>query len=194
MNAKADELIKKNGPGTDQTLSAELIAMGKRDQDIRKRLMMNQSVASLPEAQRQALAAELNQTDTELTAQLKQIVAANGWPTIALVGSKASQAAFVVFGHSQDHPWQAQLLPQLEELAAKDKIFGDNLPLVEDKLLKSAGKPQRFGTQFDFKNGTMVMWPVEDPAHLDELREKYMQPPMSVYKKQLADMYHMPVQ
>ena len=193
MNEKADELIKKNGPGTNKTLAAELIRMGERDQDIRKRLMTNQSVTSLPRAQRQALVVELNQTDMELTAELKKIVAANGWPTIALVGSQASQAAFLVLGHSEDHQWQKQLMPQLEELVQQEKIFGDNIPIVEDKILKSEGKPQRFGTQFDFSNGVMVMWPVEDPDHLEELREKYMQPPMAVYRKQLADMYHMPV-
>jgi hypothetical protein len=40
----------------------------------------------------------------------------------------------------------------------------------------------------------MDMDPVEDPAHLDQRREIYLLPPLDLYKRMLADLYHRKVQ
>jgi hypothetical protein len=70
-------------------------------------------------------------------------------------------------------------------------IVGSDIATLIDKTLVAAGKPQRFGTQFSWKaDGPMVMDPVEDPLHLDERREAYSLPPMDLYKRGLAAMYH----
>ena len=184
---KADraELVRINGSGTDPKLRAELLAMGKTDQDIRTRLF------ALPSAQQSTLAPELEHTDATLTATLKQIVAGHGWPTIALVGLEASQAAALILIHSPDHDFQRRLLPELQRLVERKKIVGGDIATLVDKTLVAEGKPQRFGTQFAWKgDGPMVMDPVEDPEHLDQRREMYLLPPMSLYKRMLAEMYH----
>jgi hypothetical protein len=38
LESEKTELVRINGDGTDQKLKAELLAIGKRDQDIRKRM------------------------------------------------------------------------------------------------------------------------------------------------------------
>lgn len=182
--AHAQKLIKKNGPGTDLSLQKQLLAMREKDQSIRMR-DINASPKEQPE-----LAKQMESTDIRLTSKLKQIVAAHGWPTIALVGAKASEAAGLILIHSRDHDWQAQLLPSLQQLAEQEKIFGDQVATLTDKILVARGKPQRFGTQFKFANGKMIIEPVEDPQHLEERRAKYGLPPMSIYRKMLAEMYH----
>jgi len=60
------------------------------DQSIRKKLF------ALPPAEQQELGRKLENTDRQLTDELKKIVADNGWPTISLVGFEASQAAVLV--------------------------------------------------------------------------------------------------
>jgi hypothetical protein len=86
------------------------------------------------------------------------------------------------------------MLPILQRLVEEDKIVGSDAAGLADRILVKEGKPQRFGTQMAFRDGKMVIEPVEDPDHLEERRAKYLLPPMSVYKKMLVDMYHMPIE
>jgi hypothetical protein len=187
--AKKAELVRINGNGTDQTLKSKLLEMGKIDLDVRKRMF------ALPSTQQRTLIPELEQTDTTLTGELKQIVASHGWPTIALVGIEASQAAALILIHSPDHDFQRQLLPELQNLVQTNKIVGADIALLIDKTLVAAHKLQRFGTQFSWKNaGSMVMDAVEDPEHLDQRRDTYALPPMDLYKRMMAGMYHRKIQ
>jgi hypothetical protein len=134
---------------------------------------------------------ELQKTDESLTDRLKQIVNSYGWPTIALVGIQASQAAVLILVHSPDHEFQRRLLPELQKLVEEKKIAGSDIATLIDKTLVAEGKPQKFGTQFSWKNnGPMVMNPVEDPEHLDQRRKIYLLPPMDLYKCEMQAMYH----
>ena len=134
---------------------------------------------------------KLPATDARLTDALQQIVKERGWPTIALVGIDASNAAMLILTHTADHAWQRQLLPQLQVLADAGKIDGSSLALVVDKELVAAGKLQRYGSQFKFINGKMAMYAVEDPSTLNQRRAQALLPPMDVYKELLAQIYHL---
>ena len=183
--ARERQLVAQNGPGTDTALRDELLAMRDRDQEAR-----GLHHGEMPKQQPQ-MAANLAEIDAALTTELKGIVAAKGWPTIALVGIKASNSAMLVLTHSADHAWQLELLPRLETLEEQGKIDGSSLALVIDKELVSEGKLQRYGSQFKFVNGEMAMYGVEDPAGLDRRRAAALLPPMMVYKQLLAQMYHL---
>jgi hypothetical protein len=187
LQARHEQLVKQNGPGTDAALRTKLLAM--RDADQAARFRNVQDVAQ----KKPTDAHELHALDVRLTGQLKAIVAAKGWPTIHLVGIDASDAPMLILIHSPDHVWQRSLLPQLEDLAKAGKIDGSQLALVIDKELLAMGKPQRFGSQFKFVGGKAMMVAVEDPAGLDKRREAVMLPPLAVYKKKLGEMYHVEV-
>ena len=184
IQQRREALIANNGPGTDTALRDRLLKMREADQTARG--LTSAATAQGTQGERlQNLAA----VDTQLTAELKSIVAEKGWPTVALVGIDASDAAMLVLTHTADHAWQLQLLPQLEQLADAGKINAAPLALVIDKQLVAAGKPQRYGSQFKLVNGRMAMYAVEDPGGLDNLRARAMLPPMDVYKQQLARIY-----
>jgi len=183
-----DELIRANGPGTDMVLRDHLRKMGEEDQASRGFAHGRQTSAMTKE-----LIQQLPATDARLTLNLKQIVKERGWPTIALVGIDASNAAMLILTHTTDHAWQRQLLPQLQALADDGKIDPSPLALVLDKELVAEGKLQRYGSQFKFINGEMAMYAVEDPANLDQRRAKALLPPMDVYKETLAQIYHLKV-
>jgi len=129
----------------------------------------------------------------QLTTQLKEIVAKSGWPTIALVGLDASNAAMIILTHTGDHVWQASLLPELETLADTKKIDGSALAPVIDRELLSEGKLQRYGTQFKNVDGELAMFGVEDPGGLDARRARVFLPPMDYYKQTLSQMYHLKI-
>lgn len=186
LDAHIKELSDQNGPGTDAALRERLSTMLATDQSAR-RAAITPSTAGKESMQKLAA------TDTELTAELKQIVEKNGWPTIALVGIDASNAAMTILTHTPDHAWQLQLLPQLEELADAGKIQPSGLASVVDKELVSEGKLQRYGSQFQFFNGELAMYAVENPGELDTRRAKALLPPIAVYKQTMTQLYHLKV-
>ena len=185
LQAKIKGLVEKNGKGSDRELKRRLIRMAKQDQAIR---------AGRVTAITQTTVKKMQITDEGLTAELKQIILEKGWPTISLVGLRASQDAALILIHSPDHDFQRAKLPELQRLAENEEIVGSDIALIADKVLVSEGKPQRFGTQFDISNGHVHMAPVEDPAHLDERRAQYLLGPMTEYKKSLAKMYHVKIE
>ena len=186
IKARRQQLIEQNGLGTDAALRTELIAMRDRGQDARG-FRNGEPV----DKSKVTMAANLAEIDAALTAQLKTTVQAKGWPTIALVGIEASNAAALVLTHTADHAWQESLLPELETLADQGKIDGSQLALVVDKSLVAQGKPQRYGTQFKFVEGEMRMYAVEGPGSLDDLRARTLLPPMAVYRDFMVQIYHL---
>lgn len=182
-------LVRINGRGTNHELAAVLLDMRSTDQEIRKKIL------ALPNEEQKKLDPELDRTDAAMNAKLKDIVAKYGWPTIALVGVDASQAATLILIHSPDHAFQRQWIPELQKLVEEKKIVGSDVAVLIDKELRSEGKQQRFGTSFSRKeNGPMTMDPVEDPAHLEERRRIYLLPPMELYKCILGATYHREIQ
>jgi hypothetical protein len=187
IQRRHQELIDRNGPGTNPKLRDELLKM--RDED--------QAARGLgPRATHTGhveVASNLAEIDAALTAELKTIIQNNGWPTIARVGIDASNAAMLILTHTRDHAWQASVLPGLTSLADHRQIDGAPLALAIDKELVAEGKLQRYGSQFKLVDGEMAMYGVEDPAGLDKRRALVMLPPMEVYEQQLAQMYHLKV-
>ena len=172
------ELIDKNGAGTDAALRDRLLQMRDADQAAR-------GVG----AGKVQIAANLGEIDAQLSAELKEIVAKSGWPTIKLVGIDASNGAMLVLTHTRDHAWQLSLLPLLTKLADEDRIDGLPLAFVIDKELVAEGKLQRYGTQFTRVDDGIAMYGVEDPGGLDASRTRVGLPPIEEYKRQLEAMY-----
>jgi hypothetical protein len=186
LERRRDALIQANGPGTDSALRDRLLAMMAKDQEAR-----GLQDDAPKDKKKLVMAANLDEIDAALTVELKEIIAAHGWPAIALVGIDASNGAMLILTHSRDHAWQLSLLPQLEQLADNGRIDGSRLALVVDKELVSEGKLQRYGTQFKSVQGGMAMYAVEDPGGLDARRARVFLPPMEVYKQMLSEMYHL---
>lgn len=186
VEAKIRRLVEKNGKGSDRELKRRLIRMAKQDQAAR--------TFNWSHAPTETTLKKMQLTDERLTAGLKQIIQEKGWPTISLVGLRASQDAALILMHSPDHDFQRTKLPELQQLAEDEKIVGSDIAILVDKVLVSEGKPQRFGTQFSISNGHARMDPLDDPEHLDQRRAQYLLEPMTEYKKSLAKMYHVKIE
>src|ERR1700682_3293596 len=85
LQRRHDALIQANGPGTDIALREKLLAMVAKDQDAR-----GFKDGAPKDKKKLVMAANLDEIDAALTAELKEVVAAHGWPTIALAGIDAS--------------------------------------------------------------------------------------------------------
>lgn len=155
-----------------QSLATKLNKMARADQRMRRLAM--QTKQWNPEI------------DRRNTAELKKIIARYGWPTISLVGKKASFNAWLLAQHADhDLAFQKRVLRMLRDIYRKDKnVDLTNIAYLTDRILVHSGKPQIFGTQF-YKNkkGKMIPRPIKDLKQLDNLRKKHIMPPFEEYRK-----------
>jgi len=157
-------------------LQAKLLAMGAEDQSIRQTVRPSRSLDEL-----NALAAKLAAVDTKNLAELDKIVAQFGWPGIDLVGSTASEAAFVILQHAP-LTRQKALLPLFRQAVAEGRARPADLGLLEDRILVGEGKKQLYGSQVTAgPDGVPRLHPIEDPENVDRRRRAIGLPPLEEY-------------
>ncbi|TCZ73628.1 DUF6624 domain-containing protein [Flaviaesturariibacter aridisoli] len=111
--------------------------------------------------------------------RIEAIIARYGYPGRTLVDSPANEAAFYVIQHS---PKIDTYLPLLKAAADKNELPFRLYAMMLDRSLMYAGKEQEWGTQghgFEYLDSSsgkkafrMIVWPVRDPASINERRRK----------------------
>lgn len=130
--------------------------------------------------------------DERHTIELKKIIIQYGWPTISLVGKRASFSAWLLVQHADhDLKFQENVLKLLKNIDKKSyDIDRANIAYLTDRVLVSKNKKQRFGTQFSFdKKGRLKLNPIENPKIINKLRMEYNLPPIEDFIK-MADEFN----
>jgi hypothetical protein len=92
--------------------------------------------------------------DIENLVWLKHLVKDNGIPTVAQVGESGVHWTWLLVQHADDDPrFQLRLQPIFAQRQEAGELPADDLARLTDRVLLAAGKPQRFGTQFDWYSG-----------------------------------------
>lgn len=110
------------------------------------------------------------QTDSADMRRVRAIIQRYGYPGKKLVGTPTNEAAFYVIQHSNSIP---QYLPLIKRAADEGELPFRLYAMMLDRQLMYTGKPQVYGTQGRNYNGQApFIWPIEDPAHVNERRKK----------------------
>jgi hypothetical protein len=118
------------------------------------------------------------------TRYLRELVSEVGWIDGGRFGYPTSNSAFLLVQHSYDLPLMMAVLPKLWADVQADKVEGGMYGLLYDRLQLALGEKQRFGSQvFTDSAGELVLFPVEDPSRLDDLRASLRMEPVSDYVK-----------
>jgi Family of unknown function (DUF6624) len=171
------------GPRIPPALRAELATMDSTDQAARQSM----TAASVTDT---GFMHRLARGDSARTERLEAIVAPWGWPAPSRAGETAAAGAFLVLQHSPSARFQRRMLPILDSLARVGEASGQDVALLTDRVLKGQGKPQRYGSQFDIKDGQLILWPITDSASVDARRAALGLMPLAEYMKFLESMYH----
>jgi len=132
----------------------------------------------------------VDDTDAANLKQLKSIVDKEGFPTVAQVGKRGVEAAFLLTQHADSDPaFQQHVLDTLKERTGSEAVSGQDFAMLTDRVLIKQGKLQRYGTQFNKKDGTWAPDPMEDPTHIDQRRAALGLPTMSDYTCMIKAMY-----
>jgi primosomal protein N'' len=128
--------------------------------------------------------------DMRHTEELKAIIKEYGWPTISLVGKKASRNAWLLAQHA-DHSqkFQETVLRLFRRIDRESHdVDRANIAYLADRLSVNKKRTQRFGTQFYFdKKGCLVLHPLMEPNKIDRLRKEYNLPPLAEFLKMADD-------
>jgi hypothetical protein len=172
--ARTDELLALlPAPGD---VTEELIRIKNIDQAGRD-VYETIDLTTLPEAERNAafdaIWHEIDRRDLENQTRLKELMPENGWFTLSEYGIDGALAAFLIVQHAAgDRMLQDRAMAAMEPLLASKEVDGRAYALLYDHLAMEDGRYQRYGGQMICKDNHWVLYPVEDPDHVDERRRE----------------------
>lgn len=158
-----------------ELIKAQLKAMVAEDQQLRSQI--DQANFNPDVHQKDAeLKAKIRAVDAKNTAALKEILQGldKKWVTLSEFGQEADKDAWLLVQHAdQDRQFQKEILARLYELCAQHETNAQNVAYLYDRLAVAEVRPQKYGTQFAVKDGTLVFNEIEDPINIDA-RRKHM--------------------
>lgn len=156
--------LKKSRMDFDK-ISRKIIGLKKKDDKLRTELI---SKGTLSYGYNQEMEVLHNDNAKELNLIMEKI----GFPTTDKVGKEASNAAWLIIQHAIGQPDFMKKSARLLEIAVKEKKADPKgLAYLTDRIAVFEGKPQRYGTQFDWdENGEMKPDRVDDPAKVNQRR------------------------
>jgi DNA-directed RNA polymerase subunit F len=179
-----------------EALRDELLEMGRRDQEIRERVIaiMPTIDLSAPTDEWRAIVDEMSSIDRENMRRLVEIVMEFGWPGRSLVGREASLAAEVMLQHAELEQLR-QLVPFLRGAVDAGEASPPQLAMAEDQIRVEEGRKQIYGTEVtQGPDGIPRLYPLEDPESVDERRKLVGLPPLDEYLRQAEQEIGKPIE
>jgi hypothetical protein len=129
-----------------------------------------------------AVARRIDQLDAENLDWLKALVRDKGIPPAEQVGENGVKWAWLLVQHADRDPkLQATVLPMFVKRYEAGELPADYLAKLTDRVLIAQGKPQRFGTQFDWLSGKFNPRDAGDLTAIDARRQEIGLMPLADY-------------
>ena len=174
---------------TRPALRENLLLMARQDQEARAFLQASglHIDPSSPEV------ARMREIDSANLARLKHIVNQEGFPTAEMVGLDGVDAAWLLTVHAGgDLDFQKKILERVTQHVRRGEIRNDQVAMLTDDVLAGEGKPQRYGTNFELRDGELKPTPMEDEANVDNRRRAVGLGSLANYSCVLRAMYGSP--
>jgi hypothetical protein len=144
----------------------ELLAMAAEDHRVRATLVADGSLFAGYHPAMEAV-------HRRNAARLTRILDACGWPGVGLVGRDGEEAAWLIVQHAIGTPdLMRRGLALLEAAVQAGEAPAWQPAFLMDRIRTLEGRPQLYGTQFDFDAaGELSPLPLEDPAGVDQRRQ-----------------------
>jgi hypothetical protein len=137
---------------------------------------------------------EISKTiDEPNTKRITEIFDQIGFPNTAKVGKDGLQAYMILLQHATSDDLRVKSSEPITEAFKNKEIPPLDYANFADRLRLHQGKKQLYGSGFEFKDGKLVMNPVEDPKNLEKRRAEIGLPPLAEYMKMMGELYHLDV-
>ncbi len=148
-----------------KNIAERIIGLRDADLELRDKLIQN---GQLAEGYNEEME-KLHNRNAEI---LNDIISTIGYPTIDKVGKDAAEAAWLVIQHSIGQPdFMKKCTTLLENAVSENKADPQNLVYLTDRIAVFEGKPQLYGTQFDWnENGELISNQIDESAKVNQRR------------------------
>jgi hypothetical protein len=145
----------------------ELLAMAEEDERVRRELARDGSLF-------QGYNPRMRAVHNDNAARLAVILDQHGWPGVPQVGEAGAQAAWLIAQHAIAQPaFQRRVLQSLEPAVRRGDVPALHAAMLEDRIRCFEGRPQLYGTQFDWDaEGELSPLPMDDPELVDARRRE----------------------
>ncbi len=149
-----------------KSIAEKIISLKNADLELRDRLIGNGELGNGYHGEMQAL----HHKNAEI---LDEIIDHIGYPTTEKVGKEASEAAWLVIQHAIARPdFMRKCLKLLEDSTPETHAERINIAYLSDRITVFEGRPQLYGTQFDWnENGKLSPNIYDDLNKVNERRK-----------------------
>lgn len=148
-----------------QQVLEQLLAMQRRDIDMRSRLLNEGKLYG-------DYALEMQQVHRDNAQALDAIASQHGWPGIPLVGLEGCRAAWFIAQHSICTPsLQRRFHTLLTEASERGDAPKAQVAFLTDRIRFNENKPQVYGTVLDWNEQGELDCEIEDAEQVDIRRE-----------------------
>ena len=110
--------------------------------------------------------------------KLSEMIQKMGFPVLSNAGEKGVRLSWLIIQHSISWPdFMREGLTQMRLAAAQNDYILELLAYIDDRIAYFEGRPQLYGTSFDWIDGELKRTPVEEIAKLDLRRKSLGLPP-----------------
>lgn len=132
---------------------------------------------------------KMREIDRKHTKEMKKIIKEYGWPTVSLVGKKASARAWLLVQHAdRDLEFQKKCLNLIKEGVKEKDVSKWQIAYLTDRILMNQKKKQIYGTQIHFnkETGIVTPYPVKNLKEVNKLRKFFDLEPLEKYIKKVT--------
>jgi hypothetical protein len=149
-----------------KSIAKRIIDLRDADLELRNRLIQNKQLS-------EGYNEEMEKLHNSNAKVLNDIIDTVGYPTIDKVGKDASEAAWLIVQHSIGQPdFMKKCAELLKKAVNENKADLRNLAYLADRIAGFEGKPQLYGTQFDWnENGELSPKLFDDLAEVNQRRK-----------------------
>lgn len=149
-----------------KNIAQEIIRLKNADLELRNRLLRNGELGA-------GYNQEMQNLHCKNAEQLDEIIGRIGYPTIEKVGKEAAEAAWLVIQHAIAKPdFMRKCLKFLEDSTPEENAERINIAYLADRIAVFEGRPQLYGTQFDWdENGRLSPNCYDDLNKVNERRK-----------------------
>jgi Family of unknown function (DUF6624) len=158
---------------TDAALRRELQERAEAAMRVRK--------AFLAEPNNQFLIRNIVEVDTANLVWMRWLARSDRLPSTAQVGETGVYWMWFLVLHAGNPEFQLHTLPLFAKSYASGELPAENLAMLTDKTLLANGKPQRYGTRFEWQSGEYKLENPGDPARMDTERTALGLMPLADY-------------
>lgn len=123
---------------------------------------------------------EMEKVHLENATKLSKLIQKEGFPVLSNAGNEGVRLSWLIIQHAISLPdFMKECLIQMRLAAAQHDYILELLAYTEDRVAYFEGRPQLYGTNFDWQDGVLAPTPIEDPQHLDTRRKSLGLPPLA---------------